>query len=321
MAFGIFLALLSSASFGFNGATVRRAVSSGAASQGLYITIFAGLPMFILASAVSGQLFDAGEVAGHEYGYLMAGGILHILAGRYSNYRAVGAIGANRSAPIVGTSGLFAIVIAVLFLSETVTVLMGAGIALMMVGPALVAPRRRARPVVVADASPDASVGEGAPARQATRGTAAANPKMLEGYIWGGLAAMFWGTGPVLMRAGLEHNGLGIWGGTVAYGAAAVLLVFSLAIPGQLAGAVTLDGSARRWFLLSAVNSFVANLFRFWSLALAPVTLVIPLMRTAAIFRLIFNFFINRSLESFDPRVLAGIGISVAGATLLVIKV
>ena len=100
-----------------------------------------------------------------------------------------------------------------------------------------------------------------------------------------------------------------------------MLLLFSLAIPGQLAGAVTLDRSARWWFLLSAANSFLANLFRFWALALAPVTLVVPLMRSAAIFRLIFNYFINRSLETFEPRVLVGIFISVIGAVLLVIRV
>ena len=48
-------------------------------------------------------------------------------------------------------------------------------------------------------------------------------------------------------------------------------------------------------------------------------SLVIPLMRTAVVFGLAFNWLVNRQIESYEPRVLAGIGVSLVGATLLVI--
>ena len=123
----------------------------------------------------------------------------------------------------------------------------------------------------------------------------------------------------MLMRAGVERTGLGIWGGTVTYASAAVVLAFSLLIPGQLHGAINLDKAARWWFLAAAVNSFLANVFRFSALALAPVTIVVPLMRTFVIFQLGFNLLINRKLETFEPRVLGGITISFLGAALLVL--
>lgn len=69
---------------------MRRGIARGAASQGLYVTIFVGFFLFIIASVVSGQAFDAGRLEGRESGFLVAGGFIHILAGRYCNYRAFG---------------------------------------------------------------------------------------------------------------------------------------------------------------------------------------------------------------------------------------
>ena len=123
----------------------------------------------------------------------------------------------------------------------------------------------------------------------------------------------------MLMRAGLDSTGLGILGGMIAYATAAVVLVFTLALPGQASGVLKLDANARKWFLFGAVASFVANVLRFMSLALAPVSIVIPLMRSAVLFTIVFNYFMNRDLESFEPRVLTGIGISLVGAVLLVV--
>ncbi len=293
--------------FGFNGASVRRGVASAAASQGLYITLFLGTIMFVPAALISGQMFQLGRITGHDYGIMALAGIVHILIGRYCNYRAVAAMGANRTQPIVGTSTLWSVLIAVAFLSEFLTPLMIAGIALVMVGPALVArPSSQVR----------------SPARRAATTTvrnAATHPKLLEGYVFGVLSAAFWGAGPVLMRAGVEATGLGIIGGLVSYAAASAVLALTLVLPGQIAGAVSMDRSTRMWFVVAGTSSFVANVFRYMALGVAPVSLVIPLMRTAVVFSLAFNWVVNRQIESYEPRVLAGIGVSLVGATLLVI--
>ena len=297
MSLGILLAIGAAVSFGFNGATVRRGVATAAASQGLYVTVLGGAVLFVLAAAVSGQLFRAGEVAVRDYGFLVAGGLVHILVGRYCSYRAIAAMGANRAGPVVGMSPLTSVVIAVAFLGETVEARIAAGIALVMVGPMLIARR---------------------PAPAAPRTTGVADrPDLLEGYVFGVAAAMLWGVGPVLMRAGLDSNGLGVLGGLVTYAAASVALLLVLAVPGQMARATDLDRTAMRWFALSTVNSFVANVFRFSALALAPVTVVVPMIRTFVLFQVAFNFVINRSLESFEPRILVAIAISAAGAVLL----
>jgi len=298
---GIFLAILASATFAFNTASMRRGMFKAAASQGLYVTIYLGLVLFIIASAVSGQLFDAGEMSVRDYQLLAAGGFLHIMAGRYCNYRAMDALGANRAAPIVGLSTIGSIVIAVIFLEESIDAIQGVGIALVLAGPVLVKPRKKPVDAVAASQS------------------GAFTPKIAEGYLFGFLAAGLWGVGPVLMRAGVDSTGLGVWGGTIAYATAAVVLLVTLAMPGQAKGVLRLDKDARWWFILGAVGSFLANVFRFSALAFAPVSGVIPLMRTSFVFQIGFNYLINRSIESFEPRVIAGIVISLAGAVLIAI--
>ena len=309
MSLGVLFALGAAVAFGFNGATIRRGVATAAASQALYVTVLGGLVLFVLTAALSGQLFRAGEVAVRDYGFLVAGGLVHILLGRYCNFRAIAAMGANRAAPVFGSSAFVSVLIAVLFLDETLSLRIGVGIALVMVAPALLARRRTPVPATPAGASDDA------PAPDAVG--AASSPNLKEGYLFGIMGAALWGVGPVLMRAGVDSTGLGILGGVVTYGAAAVALVLVLAVPGQLARATSLDRSALRWFALSTLNSFIANVFRFSALAIAPVTVVVPMIRTFAIFQLGFNFVINRSLESFEPRILVAVAVSVAGAVLL----
>lgn len=310
MTLGIIFALLGALSFSSNAVSIRRGVTRGAASQGLYLTVFSGTVLFLIASLIAGQIFEAGSVSGRDLAFMAAAGVVHILGGRYCNYRAIGALGANRAQPIVGTSTLFSVGIAILWLNEELTWLKAVGILLVMIGPAMVAPRRRS-----ASRTAPAGASGTAPATEVKP----FSPKTVEGYFFGIAAALLWGAGPVLMRAGVEHNELGVLGGTVAYASASVVLLATLLIPGQASGAIKLDKNARGMFLIGGVSSFLANMFRFSALALAPVSVVIPLMRSAVLFTLVLNFAFNRHLESFEPKVIGGILISLVGAILVVI--
>ena len=79
---------------------------------------------------------------------------------------------------------------------------------------------------------------------------------------------------------------------------------------------MTLDKNARKLFLVAGLGSFLANMFRFS--ALAPVTVVIPLMRSALVFSVLLIFIFNRHLESYEPRGLGGMAIGMVGAILVI---
>ena len=189
--------------------------------------------------------------------------------------------------------------------------------------PLIMVERRRQRQpepaaarAVAQAAGATASTAEAAP-----RPNAATSPRYLEGYTFGLLSALAYGTSPIMIRYALEDTGLGIAGGMVAYIAAAALLLATLAIPGQLKNMRGFDVKVVPLFFASAVAVFLAQLFRFAALAIAPVSLVTPLTRLGVVFVPTLGFVFNRNLESFSLRVLTGIALSGVGAVLLALGV
>jgi uncharacterized membrane protein len=72
-----------------------------------------------------------------------------------------------------------------------------------------------------------------------------------------------------------------------------------------------------KWFVVSALFVAVSQLFRYMALAVAPVTVVVPVQRLSVLFRLLFNVMINREHEVIDGRVILSIALSVLGAVAL----
>ena len=300
---GVIFALVSSFSFSVNSVLARRGLARAAASAGAFVTVMIGVPMFLVAALVTGQLFDAGQVPLTGYAQLSAAGIVHFGLGRYCNYRAISAIGATRTGPVQALTIPYAVLIAFLFLGETINPGMAAGIALVLVGPAMMVERAPVRAVQGASGT--------RPAFELRQG---------EGYLFAGLSVAFYGTSPILIRAALAGNtDLAVFGGLVAYTAAAGALIATLVVPArrELIGAMRFG--TVRLFLGAGFFVFAAQMFRFIALSLAPVALITPLMRTGAVFTLGLSWAINRHLEKITWRVVAGIFVSVAGAVVLII--
>ena len=314
---GIVFIVISAIWFGFATIGMRRGVATASALNGLYLTLLPGVPLFWLAALVSGQAFDVGQLARSDYGLLAAAGVVHFLVGRYCSLRSFAAIGANRASPVIVGSVLVSVGFAVTLLDEEFTPLMAAGTALLIVGPgiAIRRPARAPEPATV-PAAPDA--GRAAPRAQAAF-DAIPRERLLKGYAWALATAVAFGVSPILIREALGDSGLGVLGGALSYTMAGLLLLALLATPGQLSGLRRASGTAQRWFLFGALTIILAQLFRFLALSHAPVTVVVPLMRGGIVFTILLSFIFNRSLESFDRRVLAGIAVSLAGSVALVI--
>ncbi len=316
--------LLSSMSFAMNQAGVRRGMLRGSALQGVYISIWIGVPVLIISAAVSTQLFRAGDLEPRSYLLLVAVGVNHFIIGRYCNHRAIGAVGANRNRTIVGANVPFSILLAVVLLGEEVTRWMWVGMALILAGPAIVF--RRQSPAAQPRTSPQsvhtaAGASAEAPAAGAVQGAEpeAPPPRFVEGYAFGLLNAISFGISPLLVRSALGGSGLGVLGSLVAYSAASVVLVPLLALPMVRANLHRIDAVTSRWFMVSAVSVVLAQMFRYLALSVAPVTVVLPLMRAGSVLLLPVSYVFNRRIESFEPRVLVGIFISITGSLLVVL--
>ena len=313
MIFGALLSLTSAFSFSVNAILVRRGIAGAGAtaSQGAFITVLLGVPFGFIAVVLTGQVLRFGEISPMGYLLLLTAGVIHFGVGRYCNYRSVAAIGAARSGPIMGITTPYSILMAVILLDEVVTLTMLFAIALVLLGPAVILERRPPSPTPATGSN-----GEGGSSAPPAR---ALEIRLLEGYAFAMLAAVMYGTSPILIRAALMDAARTAAIGTfVAYFGAAVVLMATLVLPGrrQLIGAINLH--YMRLFGGAGLAVFLAQLLRFSALAIADVSVVNPLQRMANVFTVILTWLFNRSLETITLRVVIGVLVSFAGSALLV---
>lgn len=302
---GALLALLSAGAFSVNSVLIRRGVVLTTPSHVAFVTVIMGVPMFLIAALVTGQLFRFQDLSLPGYGYLAIGGVINFIAGRQFNYMAIEALGAARAAPFQALTLPYSVLIAFVFLGESVSIATGVGVALIMVGPAIMVERRIQQPVRVATAGPD--------------DPPPFVPRQVEGYIAASLAAVAYGTSPILFRAALEDNtGLSALSGLVAYGAAAVFLLASTVVPSRRYLLGSLDASAFRLFFGATFSVFAAQMLRFLALSMAPVAVVTGLERMNSVFTLGLSYYMNRSLEFINVRVVLGVVVSVVGTLILI---
>lgn len=306
---GAAFALLSAVAFSCNAVLVRRGVVSVSPSQATFITVVVGVPLFLVAAVVSGQVFRVDELAGSGYAYLAAGGVINFVIGRHLNYLSIEALGAARAAPFQSLTLPYSAVIALLFLGEEVSLAMAAGVTLVMVGPLIMVERRIRQPALAVTPGGDAT----------TTGEAPFVPRQAEGYLTATLAAVAYGTSPILFRAALEDaSGFSMLGGLVSYVAATVVMLALLLLPGRRDQLKALQPATMRLFFGASFSVFVAQMLRFLALSLAPVAVVLSLERMNSVFTLVLSYRLNRALELITLRVVIGILTSLAGALVLV---
>jgi drug/metabolite transporter (DMT)-like permease len=310
---GAFLAVCSAASFAFNNASVRRAVLTGSIVQGMAITVPLGVPLFFMGALLTGSLAAVLGFSSTALTALAAAGTLHFVWGRYCNYRATRAIGTNLTAPIQQFNLLITLTLAIALLGEHLTPLKILGIALILAGPTFTMQRKKKEPVeerLVSDEKITPIDAEK---------PAAFQPKYAEGYTFALLSTIGYGLSPVLVRMGLENQGIGVAfaGGLVAYIAATAVFSVVLLWPGQWKHVWSTDREAVKWFTFSGFLVFCSHMFLYMAMSVAPVTVVSPINRLSILFRLFFSRLLNPQHEIFGGAMILATVVSMAGAVLL----
>ena len=302
---GVVLAALSAATFAFNNASARRGVLTGSVAQALAITVPIGVPMFLAAVIATGNLGAVSHFSSQALGLLALAGVLHFVVGRYGNFRAAQAIGANLSGPVIQLSLAITLVLAVLVLKEPMTPLRILGIALLALAPALMR-----------------NASAGAPEQPDTPAPAF-KPRYAEGYAFSIMAALVYGVSPLLIRLAVIGGdlGTGVAAGLVSYAAATATIALLLLWPGQLRHALAVTPESRKWFTYSGVSVSIAQMFIYMAYAVAPLSVVTPILQLHLVLRLVFSRALNPHHEIFGGRMVLGTALSVLGAVALSLDV
>ena len=284
---GVFLSLAAAAMLGLNTAVVRRGVLKTSAYNGMIISIPLSIPVFFFISMATGQLNRISEFSSFDYLVLGIAGIINFLGGRYSQFLAIQAVGANLTAPVRVLSALFGAVLGGLFLGEEITLLRGFGIVLIILAPLIAFLKPGEIAVGLFD--------------------------LPRGILFGLIGALSYGGSTFLLRLILADTDLVFLGAFIAHLAATIVLVISLGIPGRIHELRKIDKQAIRLFAVIAVIMTLAQTFRFSAIEMTDTAVVAPLIETGLFFGIGFAYVFNRKTENFSPAVLGGIIIAVIG--------
>lgn len=129
----IALAVLAASSWGLSAVLVRRGLRDLSTSAGTLISLTAGL--VYTALLVAAFQFDALLLVSWRATVLFGLiGLLNFPMGRFFNYLAIGRLGVGRSTPLLASSPLFAVMLAVFLTGEQLTLATTAGIAFILGG-------------------------------------------------------------------------------------------------------------------------------------------------------------------------------------------
>jgi drug/metabolite transporter (DMT)-like permease len=295
---GATLAVLSAATFALTNATGRRGVITGTPAQGMFVSIPVGLLCFLVVSFLTGALQNSGRFSASTLASLSAAGILHFVVGRYCNFRASQAAGVNLTAPVMQLNAVVTLLLAVVALREPCTILQAAGGVLMIAGSLVT--QRASLPVATSRGN----------------GVAAFTPRIAAGFFFASIAALMYGTSPIIVRQALAGVGplSGVAGGSIAYAGATVAVSLGLFIPALRRNVMMVTGANARWFVYSGIFVAAAQGFLYSALAVAPIMLVVPLLQLSLIFRFLLALLLNPHHEVFSLHVVIGSLVSIGGA-------
>jgi drug/metabolite transporter (DMT)-like permease len=303
---GVVFSILSAAAFALNNATVRRGVVTGTPSQAMAITIPMGIVCFLPMAFLLGGFGPSAHFPKQAVAWMAGFGVLHFVFGRFCNFKANQVAGVKLTAPVVQLQVVVTMVLAVIILGEPCTALQMVGGVIMLAG-SLITQRQ--------------------PLRTRAAGTTSTSkstlpvfvPRYLAGYLFASLAALAYGTSPILARTALGHTSpiAGVLGGLIAYCAATTVASLALLAAPVRRNIAAVSRGNIGWFMSSGVLVAAAQGFFFCAIALAPVLLVMPLMQLSLAFRLVFSTWLSPDHEVFGKLVAIGAAVSIFGAMLV----
>jgi drug/metabolite transporter (DMT)-like permease len=129
----VLLALGATLSWGLGAVLVRIGLRDLSTVVGTQVSLISGL-IFVAALVALFQPSAAGGLTLGSIGLFALIGILNFPMGRFFNYMSLSLIGVGRATPLLASSPLFAMVLAVAFTGETVSLTTAAGTALILAG-------------------------------------------------------------------------------------------------------------------------------------------------------------------------------------------
>jgi drug/metabolite transporter (DMT)-like permease len=287
---GVGLALLGAIGLAVSAVAIRLGTREGSSSDALLVILTTNALVFVPLGTVT--YWETGTLTVASAAAFAATGLIGTLLARQLYYASIERIGASRAEPIKSTQPLFASIIAVVVLGETLSPLHATGILLMILGIALVSVETSGDTVTAHDAT-------------------------LATLLLPTTAAFLWGIEPIFAKIGIEA-------GTAVFVGLAIKTLFAT---GSLAGYLwwrgelsfaTTDRTTIGWYLVAGVANTVFLYGYYTSLELSVVSVTVPIVQTSPVFVVALSLVFLQRLEQVSWRLVAATLVVVAGSVVVV---
>ena len=123
--------------FGLSAVFIKAAMSSVSVKTATVISLLSSMAVTMIFAFVlhSEEIMSLAPIA---FLWVILAGLFTFLGGRLLNFQAINLVGASKASAVVSSTPLFAAILAVIFLNETVNLMLGMGTMMIVTGIALV---------------------------------------------------------------------------------------------------------------------------------------------------------------------------------------
>lgn len=285
---GAGLAFLAAAGIAGQVVFVRVGTEHGTANDALVVVLLTNIGVLVPLALVTGYP-DFGLTRRAILAFIGAG-FVGTMLGRAFYYTAIKRIGASRAEPIKASVPLYAALVAVFVLGETLTPVGLFGIVLIVAGVAVISWESTSNPsATAADAGP-------------------------VDLLFPLIAAFFFGIEPIFAKIGFAEGTPVLVGLAIKTLAATVGFAAYLRYRDVLPSVGSLRTGNTRWYLAAGISNTFFLLAYYSALEIAPVVLVAPIMQLSPLLVVALSAVFLKRLEKVTPRLVAASLIVVAGA-------
>lgn len=284
---GRLLALASSVLFALGPVMLSLGLQNASTEVAVLTTFVVGLPLLLLLSPFLGGLHFADLSVGTILLFSL-GGLLGPLFGRIFLYSGIARLGSSRAFTIKNAAPLVTGIVAILVLSEPVSLRRWTSIAVIVIGLAIVGKGTNASP----------------------------GSLRLSGMILAFLSALSFGIRPIVFKIGLQETADPITASVIA--TAAALLGFSayLLLSGRLRS-LHFNRRSLKLFAIVGSTHTLGFLTINYAFNASDVTLVYPISASAPVLTFGLSYFITKNVEKLTALDLVGTVAVMIGVTLL----
>ena len=133
----ILLSLMAALGFGLSAVFIKAAMSSVSVKTATVVSLISSTVVTMIFALIfhSKEILALSPMA---FLWFILAGLITFLGGRLLNFQAINLVGASKASAVVSATPLFAAILAVTFLNETVNLMLGIGTMMIVTGIALV---------------------------------------------------------------------------------------------------------------------------------------------------------------------------------------